>query len=256
MAFDLSSIKRGVALAPPRLVVYGVGGIGKTTFAGGAPKPIFIETEEGSGNYGFARFPLARAASDVMAAVTSLYNEKHEFETVVLDSADWLESMIQAEVEKGHDAKDLAYGKDAIMVANRWREFLDGLNALRNERSMAVVLIAHTEIKRFDSPETEPYDRYQPKLSKRANELVVEWADAVLFANYRTVIRKEDVGFKKTVARGITTGERLLHTTETPAYKAKNRYGLPPTLPLSWAALSEAIAAGANSAEAKQQATA
>ena len=120
---------------------------------------------------------------------------------------------------------------------------LEGLNLLRNERGMAIILLAHCQIKRFDSPETEPYERYQPKLQERSSALVQEWADAVLFANFRTVVRREDVGFNKDVRRGVTTGERQLYTTEKPAYYAKNRYSLPDSLPLSWDALATAIGA-------------
>jgi hypothetical protein len=103
------------------------------------------------------------------------------------------------------------------------------------------VLIAHCEIKRFDSPETEPYDRYQPKLQARSSALVREWCDAVLFANYRTLIKKAEVGFNKEVSRGISTGERLLYTSERPAYMAKNRYALPESIPLAWEAFVNAI---------------
>jgi hypothetical protein len=106
---------------------------------------------------------------------------------------------------------------------------------------MAVILIAHTTIKRFDSPETEPYDRYQPKLQERSNAVVREWCDALLFANYKTIVKNADVGFNKAVARGISTGERLLYTSEKPAYMAKNRYNLPESIPLSWNAFIEAI---------------
>ena len=106
---------------------------------------------------------------------------------------------------------------------------------------MAVILIAHTTIKRFDSPETEPFDRYQPKLQDRSNALIREWCDAVLFANYKTIVKKDDVGFNKTVARGISTGERLLYTSERPAFMAKNRFNLPDSIPLSWEAFANAI---------------
>jgi hypothetical protein len=106
---------------------------------------------------------------------------------------------------------------------------------------MICILIAHTEIKRFDSPEVEPYDRYQPKLQTRSSALVREWSDAVLFANYRTIVKKDDVGFNKTNNRGVSTGERLLYTAEKPAYMAKNRYGLPESIALSWEAFESAI---------------
>lgn len=242
MSFDLNSIKRGQDIKPPRIFLYAVEGIGKTTFAANAPAPIFIQTEDGLGSIAAARFPMVESVAQVREAIGTLYSEKHDFQTVVLDSADWLEQIIAREVEAKHDAKELAYGKAALKQAEIWQELLGGFNALRNERNMAVILIGHSQIKRFDSPETEPYDRYTPKLQERSNALVREWSDAVLFANYRTIVKRSEVGFNKEVARGITTGERLIYTTEKPAYQAKNRYALPDSLPLSWDALSNAIA--------------
>jgi hypothetical protein len=241
MAFDLKSIRKNDAMAAPRIMVYGVEGIGKSTFGAGAPNPIYILTEDGLGSLNVDHFPLATSFADVMDAIASLYKENHAFETVVIDSLDWLEAIIQREIEQKYDAKDLAYGKGSLIAAERWREILDGLNALRNDKGMAVILIAHTTIKRFDSPEVEPYDRYQPKLQERSNAVVREWADAVLFANYRTIVKKDDVGFNQTNNRGISTGERLLFTSERPAYMAKNRYNMPESIPLSWDAFAEAI---------------
>lgn len=249
MAFDLTSIKRGQDMRPPRIFLYAVEGIGKTTFAANAPSPIFIQTEDGLGALDVARFPMVESIDQVRQAIGTLYQEAHEFQTVVLDSVDWLEQIIVREIEAKHDAKDLAYGKGALKQAEVWQELLAGFNALRNDKGMAVILIGHTQIKRFDSPETEPYDRYTPKLQERSNAIVREWADAVLFANYRTVVKTTEVGFKKEVSRGITTGERLIYTTEKPAYQAKNRYALPDSLPLSWDALSNAIAGRVQSAE-------
>jgi hypothetical protein len=241
MTFDLKSIRKNEAIAAPRVVCYGVEGIGKSSFAAGATKPIFILTEDGLGSLKVDHFPMAQSFDDVMRAIDSLYTEKHDFETVVLDSLDWLEAIIQREIEAKHEAKDLAYGKGALIAAEKWREILEGFNALRNDKGMAVILIAHTTIKRFDSPETEPYDRYQPKLQERSNAVVREWCDALLFANYKTIVKNADVGFNKAVARGISTGERLLYTSEKPAYMAKNRYNLPESIPLSWNAFIEAI---------------
>ena len=241
MTFDLKSIRKNEAIAAPRVVCYGVEGIGKSSFAAGATKPIFILTEDGLGSLKVDHFPMAQSFDDVMGAIDSLYTEKHDFETVVLDSLDWLEAIIQREIEAKHEAKDLAYGKGALIAAEKWREILEGFNALRNDKGMAVILIAHTTIKRFDSPETEPYDRYQPKLQERSNAVVREWCDALLFANYKTIVKNADVGFNKAVARGISTGERLLYTSEKPAYMAKNRYNLPESIPLSWNAFIEAM---------------
>lgn len=241
MAFDLKSIRKNDAMAAPRIMVYGVEGIGKSTFGAGAPNPIYILTEDGLGSLNVDHFPLATSFADVIDAISTLYRENHAFQTVVIDSLDWLEAIIQREIEAKYDAKDLAYGKGSLIAAERWREILDGLNALRNDKGMAVILIAHTTIKRFDSPEVEPYDRYQPKLQERSNAVVREWCDAVLFANYKTIVKKDDVGFNQTNNRGISTGERLLFTSERPAYMAKNRYNMPESIPLSWEAFEQAI---------------
>ncbi len=252
MAINLSSISRSHALKAPRCFLYSVEGIGKTTFAAGAPAPIFILTEDGLGNLDVPHFPLAQSIDDVTDAIGALYTESHDYQTVVLDSVDWADAMLWQQIESSHDAKDLAYGKGAVLAAEKWRELLEGLNALRNDKGMTVLLLGHCQIKRFDSPETEPYDRYMPKLQERSSALIREWCDAVLFANYRTVIKKADVGFNKEVSRGITTGERLIYTSEKPAYMAKNRYSLPESLPLSWDALANTISNPA--AELKQAA--
>jgi hypothetical protein len=119
--------------------------------------------------------------------------------------------------------------------------FVDGLNALRDERNMTVIMLAHSEIKRFDSPEHEPYDRYQPKLHARASALMQEHVDAVLFANYRISTVKSDVGFSKKVTRAVGGGDRILHTQERPALLAKNRYNLPESIPLDWQAFAEHV---------------
>ncbi|MBU3554850.1 ATP-binding protein [Polynucleobacter sp. UB-Piko-W3] len=242
MAFNLASIQKSTGIKAPRVLIYGSHGLGKTTFGAGAPNPIFILTEDGLGSIKSEHFPLATAFQHVLDAISSLYSEDHKFQTVVLDSLDWLDNLIWTDINAKHDQKDLAYGKGAMIAAEYWRNVLEGLNALRDSKNMAVILIAHSEIKRFDSPEVEPYDRYQPKLQARSSALVQEWCDAVLFANFKTIVKKDDVGFNKTVSRGITTGERLIYTTEKPAYLAKNRFGLPESIPLEWSAFAEAIA--------------
>lgn len=236
MAFDLNSIKRGTSLKAPRIVVYGVDGVGKSTFAANAPNPIFIRTEDGLGTIDTTYFgDMVTNTSDLFAALSVLYNAEHDFKTLVIDSIDWLERILRTEIEQEIDPKDLAFGRYALVLAERWGTILDTLNTLRNDRNMAIILIAHTEIKRFDSPETEPYDRYQLKLQDRGAALIQEWADAVFFANYKTFVKAEDAGFNKKVTRGIATGQRVLYTQETPAYHAKNRYSLPKELPFTWA---------------------
>lgn len=251
MSISLKSITRGQAVRAPRVLLYSSHGVGKSTFGASADAPIFIQTEDGADELGVPRFPLATTHQDVVDAIGVLYSEQHDFRTVVIDTIDWADQLIWSSINAKHSASDLAYGKGAVIAAEYWRSLLDGLNALRNDRGMAVVLLAHTHVKRFDSPEVEPFDRYMPKLQDRSSQLLQEWCDAVLFANYKTFTTSSDVGFNRKVTRGVSTGERVMYTSERPAYLAKNRYGLPHELPLSWPALMTAMVAGMNSIPAQ-----
>ena len=244
MAISLASLRSSTSLSPPRLLLYGVAGVGKTEFAAASPRPVILQTEDGLGRIEATTFGLLRSFDEIMEALGALYTEPHDFETLVVDSLDWLEPLVWQHTARTHNQPDIesfGYGKGYLAALDTWRSFLDGVNALRDERGMGVILIAHAEIRRFDSPETEPYDRYQPKLHRSASALVQEHVDAVLFANYRVSTLKSDVGFNKKVVRGVSGGDRLLHTAERPAFLAKNRFGLAETLPLSWPELAAGI---------------
>ncbi|MDA0341183.1 MAG: ATP-binding protein [Proteobacteria bacterium] len=244
MAISLASLQSSAANSPPRILTYGVAGVGKTTFATSAPGAVVVPTEDGLGTITAPRFPLAKSFEAVMEALAALYSEPNEFKTVVIDSVDWLEPLVwqRACTDNGWASiEEPGYGKGYIAALDLWRQYLEGLNALRDERGMTVIQIAHTDIKRFDSPEHEPYDRYVIKLHARAAALLQEHSDVVLFANYRISTVKSDVGFNKKVTRALGSGERVLYTAERPAFLAKNRYGLPDMLPLDWQTFAAAM---------------
>lgn len=242
MAISLQSLNRGGTTKPPLIVFYGVGGVGKTTLAAGANAPVFIWAEDGAGKLDVPGWRV-QAYSAVTEAIGVLYTEEHEFKTLVVDSLDWLETLIQIEACTRNGWKHIeepGYGKGYVAALQVWKEYLEGLNALRDDKGMTVIQIAHADIKRFDNPESEPYDRYRIKLHDRAAGLVQEHADVVGFLNYRVSLQKSDVGFNKKVSRAVGGGQRVLYLEERPAFHAKNRYGLPvsidlPTQPEAWA---------------------
>src|SRR5690606_24699815 len=123
---------------------------------------------------------------------------EHEYRTVVIDSLDWLERLIWAEVcaDQGVDnTEKIGYAKGCTFAIDKWRAVLGALDALRSDRSMTVVLIAHAKIEKYENPETVPYDRYSPRLHKLASALVQEWCDEVLFATYKVHTIKVAEGF-------------------------------------------------------------
>ena len=250
----LESITRGKENKPPRLFVYGQEGVGKTSLAASAPNPIFVQTEDGLGEIDTAKFPLAKSLNDVLNSLAALRDEPHDFQTAVLDSADWLERLIWDQVCRDFGVRSIekadgGYGKGYVHALTYWRQVVGLLDALRESRGMIVIVIAHSKVERFEDPENSAYDRYTPRLHKAAVSLLCEWADAVLFATKRFRVSKEEgSGFQgdRAIATpvGADGGERILRTVGSPACIAKNRYGLPAEIPLSWSALIAAFPQG------------
>lgn len=243
MAISLDSIvKRHEAAEPPRLLIHGVPGVGKTTFAAGAPEPIFVPLENGLGTLDVAKLPVPETFADVWSYLELLLNEQHDYKTLVIDSIDWLQTLIHDEVCRTHGLKDIEqmeYGRAYKFALPIWRSYLNMLDKLHRQ-GMIIINIAHTQVKRFTPPDMESFDRYQIKLADKAAALVTEWHDVILFANF-IVSTKTD---KRQVTRGVGTGQRTAYTTEKPAYIAKNRLGLPDQIDLSWQALVSAVGKG------------
>lgn len=248
MAFDLSSISRTKRLRAPKIVIAGPGKIGKTTFAASAPGAVGILTEDGSDAVDAQAFPLASSLAEVYQAIGTLLKEEHDFQSVFMDSLDWLEPLVHAhvcEANKWDNIESPGYGKGYIAAAEEWRTLLNGLEELRKSRNMAVILIAHDKIKHFESPLHDGYDQYVLKLHDRAAALVQEWADVIGWANYQIVTTQADAGFGNKETKARTTGKRILHVEPHPAHMGGNRFGLK-NMPLDWEAFAAALAASHN----------
>ena len=246
----LATINRGKASKPPRMMVYGGEGVGKSTFASTLPNPIFVQTEDGLSNIDTCSFPLARSLEDVKSQLDALLAEKHEFATVVVDSLDWLERLIWDDVCKRFgvaniEKADGGYGKGYTHALNGWRGVISQLGRLRDERGMIVCLLAHGKVEKVEDPVLGTYDRWSPRLHKLANAVVCEWVDAILYAYRRTLVQKDrDGNVTGVTAVGAGGGERRIKTVGGPACVAKARFDLTDEdgnaiedLPLSWDAL-------------------
>jgi hypothetical protein len=232
----LEQIKRGGDIKPPRVLIYGPAGVGKTTFGAAAPNPIFLPIEDGLGKIEVDAFPKPKNYSEARAALDTLAKEDHEYRTLVIDSLDWLEPMIWAhtcEQNKWQSIEQPGYGRGYVEALRYWREFLDRVNYLRDAKRMATVMIGHSAVKRFEAPDSEGFDRFVIKLQAKACDLISEHSDAIFFANHKyTTIKTEERG--RTRVRGRGDGSRVMYTEERPAWIAKNRFDLPPEMPLDW----------------------
>lgn len=247
MAMKFSTGKR---VAPIWAHVYGPEGLGKSTFGSEAPDPVFVDIEQGTNNLVTARATFDDAGdrtrpvsfAEVIGKLGELAREAHPYKTIVIDTVDALEALIWAAVCARGQVKsieDFGYGKGYVVALNEWRQIIDAIETLR-AKGYNVITLGHSLIKPFKNPEGEDFDRYIPKLHEKAGALIKERADAVLFCNYRNATRK-DAQTKR--VRGVTDKARLIYTSRTAAFDAKNRYDLPEEMPLRWADFFAAVQA-------------
>lgn len=245
---SLSAVVHG-PLEASRFLLFGVAGVGKTTFAAQAPAPVFLGGEDGTGKLDVARFPAPQTWQDALDAVRALETEKHDFKTLVIDTLDSLEPLcwrhVVAKDTKAENIEQVGggYQKGYTIAVDEWRVLLASLERLRSV-GMRVVLLAHAAVTKFKNPQGTDYDRYSLKLEQRAAPVFVEWSDVCLFAQFEAWTEEE----RGKRPKGASTDMRLMRTRRTAAYDAKNRYSLPETMPLSWDELTAAIRAGANPA--------
>lgn len=240
MAISLSSLRSSKTTNPPIVLMYGVDGIGKTSLAAEWPSPLYLPTEgeRPPSDVEMATPGTIETFNDILDVFGELLQTDdrgdltHEFKTVIIDSLDGLEPLVWAATSARlgvNGIEEPGFGKGYVEADTEWRDFLGGVSALARA-GINVVMLAHPEIVRFDSPVTDPYSRYGVKLHKRGNALVREQADIVAFLNYRVSLKEKEVGPKKTVAHAEGGKERQIHLSEGAGFQAKNRYSMPDSI--------------------------
>lgn len=229
-------------IKPPRVLVYGVGGIGKTSLFADFPKPIFSDIEGGADQLGVARFDSIKKLDDLKKQIEYLCKEDHDYKTYVIDSADWLEKLITEHITEVHDEKDLAYGKGNDFIRRELGKILAGLDWLRNYKGMIIAFTAHAKIKQFKDPMASDYDIYTLNCKdEKFASLLIEWCDLVGFANYRISVVSDGESFGKKITKAKGGDDRILYVTNKASFVAKNRYAIKDQLPLDAKKLLKAI---------------
>lgn len=235
-------INTGVVKTPLKVIIYGTEGVGKTTLASKFPKPLFIDAENGSGALNVARYPYPTSWQMLMSEVQEFLNNPQGYKTLVIDSIDWAEAkaieMICAGM-KVNGIEDIGWSKGYTYLNEEMGRLLNLLTEVIN-RGVNVVLIAHMVIRTITKPEeTGSYDRYELKLKQAKNgnncQLVKEWADLILFCNYREFLVADKTTGKKKATGGK---ERIMYTEHAATWDAKNRFRLPEVLPLDFKSIA------------------
>ena len=239
------NIIRGKIDKAKKVVIYGPEGIGKSTFIAQFPDVLFIDTEGSTNGMEVSRFEKPSSWTMLLSQIDYVLNNPTICKTLAIDTIDWAELLCIKHICDTYQKKgieDFGYGNGYVYAKEEFGRFLDKLSDVA-EKGINLAISAHAQIRKFEQPdEMGAYDRYELKLGKKTSSqtapLVKEWADMVLFANYKTYSVAADEKGKKHKAQG---GTRVMYTTHHPCWDAKNRYNLPEEMPFSYEGIRHII---------------
>lgn len=244
-------ISRGIIQGAQKICCYGPEGIGKSYFASKFPNPVFSDTEGSTKHMDVARLPKASSWTMLIEQAKYIRSNPSICDTYIVDTFDWAERLCMEELcakSQKTGIEDFGYGKGYTYLAEEIGRYLNLLTELI-DLGINVVIVAHAQMRKFEQPdEMGAYDRWEMKLQKKVYPLVKEWADMVLFMNYKTyVINVDGQGAEKGTnkARG---GKRVIYTTHHPCWDAKNRHDLLDEIPLDYDEIKHCIPARGNKA--------
>ena len=237
-------ITRGKIPGPVKVLIYGPEGIGKSTLASKFPDPVFIDTEGSTNHMDVARLPAPSSWTMLKEEIQYIKQNPDACKTLIIDTADWAEKMCIEHIcaiKKVDGIESIGYGKGYVYVKEEFGSLLNLLNDVL-EKGINVVVTAHAQMRKFEQPdELGAYDRWELKMEKKTAPLVKEWADMILFCNYKTmVINVDNQGVQKGKNK-VQGGRRVMYTAHHACWDAKNRFGLPDELDMSYEAIQHVI---------------
>lgn len=231
----LAQVTTGKVKKPPIIGVHAKPGMGKSTWASHAPKPLFVQLEEGTNSLDVARTPLLKDWSDVVATMSALITEEHDYKTVVFDTIDMLEMSIWKCICERENVKSIELASGGFGKGYRealegyWTRFIEGCRVMRDKRNIGTIMLCHSVDREVASASAETYLRSEPKLFASSSGKV-DVADYLIgqcdaWGYFGTDIRTVDSADKeRKLAKGGTNF--VQHWYPAAAHLAKNRYGI------------------------------
>lgn len=186
-------VVKGQALTAPKLMIYGLSGVGKSSLAAKLEKPLFLDFEGGLNYLGVDRSAQYTSLEEFYKDLVDLYHAgeagKREYETIVIDSVDWLVRKVveqAAGINKNNLEMTLnksngGYGNGKAVLENHIRAKLLPLLVILNKVGYGICLIAHADRKTLMDEDGIDTDRVAPKIDVNTMNIFVEWSDNVFY---------------------------------------------------------------------------
>jgi hypothetical protein len=235
MKISLDQIKQGIEKDPVKVLIYGDNGIGKSKFFSKAPHPLYIDLEDNLNHLPISKIKI-NSWGHLLELLDLLEKEEHIYKTLVIDSVDALELMIETAVCKELGVKSLTqipYGGGRVRSNELWKYLRGRLNLLHESQKMHLCFTAHSTTRTTNEPNIEPYDRIECRINPKAQGILFDWLNCVFFAERKTILTKDQGKFNVTVKRAIQD-DRVMYTDGSASFLAKNIFHLPKELPLDW----------------------
>lgn len=225
-------ILKGKQPGPRRMMLYGDNGIGKSTLASLFPKPFMLNLEAGAGDVDVDKSVKLKSLTDFRGCISWLISNEHEYRSIIIDTADWLEGLIFKHVAESNHKPSIAkipYGQGYDEARAVWGTVIDELEVLW-DMGLHIVLTAHVALQKLNNPTGDSYNYYAPAFHEKTGSKIIDWCDEVLFMTTRVQTIKKDEGFGSSRVIGIGGNERVIYTTDVASHVGKNRLGMPPEL--------------------------
>lgn len=236
------NINSGKITRAVKTVIYGTEGIGKSTLASGFPNPLFLDIEGGTAQMDVRRIEAPKNWAELVSTVKEVAANPGICGTLILDTADRAESLLTEYICRKYNQlsiESFGYGKGYTYLGEEWQRLMDAFNSCI-DAGLNVTVIAHAKQRKVEQPDQiGAYDHWEMKLSRQVAPLLKEWADLLLFCNYKLSVVTTDSNSRK-----VQGGKRVMYTSHNPVWDAKNRHGLPEELELSFNGIAKIFGNG------------
>lgn len=221
-----------------KAIIYGVPGVGKTTFAAQFPAPYILDLERGAERYEVPHNSDIETFSEFRQVLATLPPGTG---TVIIDTFDELEKMIVQHVMNRENVDSLnkiggGYGRGWLAVYEQFGQVISDLDRIRIKQGMNIVLVGHSTIKHFEPADSAGYDRYTFACYEKNNDMLRRWSDITLFARFDSIVVEDGQN-----AKVKSNGKRVAYTVSNPCWDAKSRWKLPEKIPFEFSAIASIL---------------